>query len=116
MTPPVVFFEGVYAPITTASGYTAPATPNLQYRINQLTFSNSGATSETITVYLIPAGQAAGDQYVCGPKAKALAAGEAISWHWLIGQHLKSGDMLFMVASTASKITARGSGVALPTN
>lgn len=117
MLVPVKMVDGAFAPAAAAVAYTAPSTPNLQYRVNQATFSNSaGAAAITLTVYVVPSGATRGDEHVVGPKAKALAVGESITWHWLVGHHLGPGDTIDWVASAADKVAGRVSGVALPTN
>lgn len=90
--------------------FTVPSTPpNIKLKITSLTFTNTSNATVTVTVYLVPLGGSAGDSNTVR-KTKAILPLDV--WECFEARHtLKAGDFVQAVASSATSVTAMGSGV-----
>lgn len=86
--------------------YTAPT--GTRCIVDKCTATNGGATSATISINVVAAGDTAGAGNLV-LKAKALAAGECYVCPEIVGQVLAAGDSLSTLAS-ATGIVIRASG------
>jgi len=95
---------------------TAEATQTTQYTaqgvttiIDKFTATNYSATAATISVNLVTAASAAGNDNLI-VKTKALQAGETYTFPEIVGQVLSPGAFISTIAGTASAINIRASG------
>ena len=87
--------------------YTAPA--NTSCIIRKITFMNTTAGAITVTVYLVPSGDTAGDDNTIA-KTYSIAANTAWSCPDVEGHVLVAGDFVQALASAGTSITIIGSG------
>ncbi len=81
----------------------------IKTRIDKVTLCNPTGTARTVTIYIIPVGQAAGDAYTL---TKAYAIPGNTTWNCpdLVGQIMAAGDFLQALASANTAITMMISG------
>jgi hypothetical protein len=87
--------------------YTTPA--GVRALLDKFTATNTSAASASLSVNLVTAADAAGNQNLI-VKTKVLAAGETYSFPELVGHVLGPGDFISTLASVATAITIRASG------
>lgn len=92
----------------TTTQYTSPASGRGTI-IDKFTVTNTTASPETITVYLVEDGGAAGAANTILPAA-SVAAGAAYTCPEVIGHVLAPGDFIATAASTGAALTVRSSG------
>jgi hypothetical protein len=90
-----------------AAYYTTPA--NTLTTISACTLTNTTAGAVSATLYLVPAGGAAGASN-CILSARVLAAGESFNVGSAIGQTLAAGGTIQGFAGSAASITLVASG------
>jgi hypothetical protein len=91
------------SPVFTATAYTG---------LTSVVVENHDTVARTVTVYIIRSGQAAAlDAAERIVNAKSIPPGTQEELSELVGQALNPTDMIYMVASAASALTAHGSGV-----
>jgi hypothetical protein len=75
-----------------------------RWRVETLVLCNYGASAETLTVYVVPSGSAAGNSNTI-VKSLSLASAET----WVFGEPLclSSGDSIIAIGSTGSLATAQ---------
>jgi hypothetical protein len=88
--------------------YTAGA--GVQTRIDKFTVTNPTATARTVTIYLLPSGGTASDADVV-ISARGINAGETYTCPEVVGQWLNSGGFIQALASAATALSLRASGV-----
>lgn len=91
------------SPIFTATAYTM---------FTRVTVLNTDSSARTFQAFIVRSGQAASlDNAEMIYKDKSVAPSETFALEDLEGQTLRQGDMLYMVASAATALTAHGSGI-----
>lgn len=96
-----------YAEIVQTTQYTAN---NCKAVVNNFTATNISAGNVTLTINVVsPSGTAAADNRVI--PARAIAPGECWTAPGMVGQVLEPGGFISTVASVASAIVIRASGV-----
>ena len=95
-----------YANNAETTAYTAGA--GARVILDKFTAYNSDATSQTLTVKLVPSGATATPEHVI--VVKALAIGETYTFPEVVGHTLESGGSISLLASVSSKISVRISG------
>lgn len=96
------------APSNAAALYTSPA--GVTTRIDSLTVCNTGGTTVTITIYLVPPGGAAGASTTT-TKAQAVLPGQTWNSPNEIGQVLAPGGNITVVASSSGALSITASGL-----
>lgn len=98
-----VLIAGVFAPNGAAAAlYTSPVNGRGTW-IDAATGTNDNAAAQTLTLYRVPAGEAAtADNLIA--KAKSIAIGGTDLLPEMRGKFLKPGDAIWAVASAASAI------------
>lgn len=76
--------------------------------IDKFTATNYSAITQTLTVYLVPFGLAAGNSNLI--KSKALAPGECYVFPEVVGHTLNPGDFISTNSTLAASINIRASG------
>lgn len=77
--------------------------------IDKFTATNYSAVAATISVNLLPAATAAGNNNLI-TKTKTLQPSETYTFPEIVGQVLANGDTISTIAGTASAINIRASG------
>jgi len=103
---PKVFVPGKTVEATQTTQYTANGVTAI---IDKFTATNYSATAATISVNLVTAASAAGNQNLI-TKTKTLQPSEVYTFPELVGQNLGIGDFISTIAGTASAINMRVSG------
>jgi hypothetical protein len=98
--------ESVFAPIATATQYTAPGGVNTI--IDKFTATNTTGSTITLTVYLVPNGSTAGASNEL-LNATSIASGATFISTEMQNQILNSGDSIAVIAS-ATGLMIRASG------
>jgi len=83
---------------------------NARTVINAFTVTNTTAGAQTLSVNLVPNGGSAGASNLI-IKEKSVAAGETLSLSQLVGHVLESGGAISTLASAATSLTIRCSGL-----
>jgi hypothetical protein len=99
--------EGQFSNTTATTLYTAPA--GVTTIIDKLSALNSDAATRTLSIYIVPSGQAVGDQYLVA-KAVSMLAGTLYDSSEMKNQILNTGDSVVVTASVANVVTLRVSG------
>ena len=86
--------------------------PNAVCQITSAVFTNTDTSVETITVYLVRSGGAAGPANIL-ISAQPLAPGQAYIARELSGRNLAAGDYLAGFATNASKVIAVIDGITI---
>lgn len=103
---PVVLIERQQAPSTETTLYTAT---NVKTVIDKFSVTNTTGGAVTLTVHLVPSGGTAGDPN-CVLKTKSVASLETYNCPELVGQMLKSGDFISLIASASASLTLSAAG------
>lgn len=103
-----VFVQGTLLTASAATYYTAGT--GVQARIDKCTVSNPTATARTFTLYLIPSGGSAADATTV-IKDRGVNAGETYTCPEVVGQWLNAGGFVQALASAATALSLRMSGV-----
>ena len=99
--------DGAQLTATAAVYYTAPA--NSLTTISAASVTNTTATPQTVTVYLVPAAGAPGvGNVVCS--GRVVAPGETFNIGGAIGQTLAAGGTLQALSDAATALTLVASG------
>lgn len=98
--------DSQFVPSSTGTLYTAPA----YAMVTAINVTNTSSAYVTLTVYVVPSGGSAGDSNAL-VSAKTLAPGESYQCPEVQGQVLSGNDTLQAVASAASSLNIRASGV-----
>lgn len=108
---PKVFVPQQYVENTATKKYTAPATVDggKGAWIDKAAFSNSSGASATLTVYIVPAGGAAGGSTNAIPSF-SVGPGDEISLAGLAGRFIAPGTEIWWASNTASAITGAING------
>lgn len=96
-----------------AAVYTSPAGTWTQ--INKVTAQNTDASSQTVTIYMVPTGGSAGSTTIT-TNAQALSPGQTWNSPWEIGHVLNPGDSLQAKASAAAVVNFLVSGTQFTTS
>lgn len=93
-----------------AAAATTYFTAGVQTRLDKCTVTNEDSAAWTFSIYLVPSGGAAGvtNQIIA---TRYINAGETYTCPEIVGQWLNAGQFLAAIASSASKLTLRVSGV-----
>lgn len=93
-----------------ASATTYYTATNVAARIDKCTVSNTGAAARTFSIYLVPSAGAAGvtNQIIV---TRSINIGETYTCPEIVGHWLNAGQFLAAIASTASELTLRVSGI-----
>lgn len=91
-----------------ATYYTAPVATRT--RIDALAVTNTDASAQTISIWLVPSGGTAGDDNIIA-KAKSIGAGETVRITAAVNQVLLAGGTLQAQGSIGSKLSIHASGV-----
>jgi hypothetical protein len=100
-----VLFEGRWALDTPISIFSAAQ----RTTIDKLTACNTGPDDVVLTLYLVPPGMTAQDQYQVVSGAMIQAGGTYLCAE-LVGHDLEAGGEIFAEASIASVVSVRASG------
>lgn len=99
--------DGQQLTASAATYYTAPA--NSLATISAASVTNTTATPQTVTVYLVPAAGTAGvGNVVCS--GRIVASGETFNVSGCIGQTLAAGGMIQALSDAATALTLVASG------
>lgn len=93
-----------------ASATTYYTATNLQARIDKCTVTNNDTGALTFSVYLVPSAGTAGATNVV-ILTRSINANETYTCPEVVGQWLNNGQFLAALASSASKLTLRVSGI-----
>jgi len=96
-----------YAAASTTTEYTVPALNRTI--IDKFTVTNQDGSSRTVSIYLIPSAETAGDSNLI-VNALSISAGSVVNIPELQNQILTSGDKIACLASVASMVVIRASG------
>lgn len=99
--------EAKYAANADTTQYTVPGPSRVI--IDSFTATNTDASAQTITINLIPSGNAVGAGNIIS-SAVSIAAGASIALSEMKNQVLEAGDIISTKASIASKVVIRASG------
>lgn len=99
--------ESKFASSANTTEYTTPAAKHTI--IDKLTATNLDASSQTITIYLVPSGSTAVDANKL-ISAKSIATGAIYDFTELKNHILNAGDFISVIASGASMVVIRASG------
>lgn len=104
---PKCLIESKYASSSGAQEYKSPSAGKGTI-LDKFTCWNSSASSETLTVYLIPSGGThdASNQIA----AKSISSGALADFSELQNQILNAGDSIYVTASTTTVLSIRASG------
>lgn len=99
--------ESQFAPSVTANIYVAPA--STKTIIDKFTATNTDSATHTVTIYLVPIGQAAAlsNQII---QARSITAGVTVDFSEMQNQILTTGGFIAILASAASQVVVRASG------
>jgi hypothetical protein len=100
--------EGSQLTTSAASYYTSPA--NTTTIVKKCTVTNTSAGALTVTIYLVPSGGSAGATNTV-TSAKSIAAGATYEAYECENHVLLAGDTLQALASAASSLTLKASGI-----
>lgn len=99
--------DGAQLTATAATYYTTPA--NSLATISAMSVTNTTATPQTVTVYLVPAAGTAGvGNVVCS--ARVVAPGETFNVSGAIGQTLPAAGTIQALSDAATALTLVASG------
>lgn len=100
-------FDAKYASNSTATEYTSAA--STYTIIDAFTATNQDASSQTVSIYLVPSGSSASASNLI-VKARSIAAGSTYIADEIKNHVLNPGDFIAVVASASSLVTIRASG------
>lgn len=82
----------------------------VQTRLDKCTVTNEDSAARTFSIYLVPSGGSAGvtNQIIA---TRSVNVGETYTCPEIVGQWLNTGQFLQAIASSASKLTLRVSGI-----
>lgn len=106
-----VTVKNLISPKQAEAAQTAQYTANgCRARIDKFTVTNTSAANVNFSVNLVPSGGTAGaDNRIMS--TRAIAPGEAYTCPELVGHVLEAGGFISTLASAASALTIRASGV-----
>lgn len=100
-------FAGIQIAGSATTYYTAT---NVQARLDKCTVTNNDTGALTFSIYLVPAAGTAGATNVV-ILSRSINAGETYTCPEVVGQWLNAGQFLAAIASSATKLTLRVSGI-----
>lgn len=100
-------FQAKFAQSANTNEYSAPS--NMRTIIDKFTATNTDSSSVTLSVYLIPSGQAVADHYQI-IKELSIAAGATRDLVELQNHILSPSETINVIAGTAGKVVIRASG------
>lgn len=83
---------------------------NCKTRVEKFTATNTGASTATISINLIPSGNTASASNLI-VSAKAIAPGETYIFPEIVGHTLNVGEYISTITSATSTITIKASGI-----
>lgn len=87
---------------TSTLKYTSPASGKGTY-IDKATFTNMAATTLTLTVNLVPAGEIVGSKHTV-ISGQSISTNQTVSLSDLAGRYMAPGDMLYWTTTAATSI------------
>jgi hypothetical protein len=109
MVSPLALIESQQLPNAAATLYTSPA--KVSTIIKKITLTNTDAAAgHSVTIYLVPAGGAAGAAYLL-IDARAVGPLQTLDITEAVNQILAPGDLISAFADTAGEVNIRASGV-----